>query len=197
MSGAAHDVVSQLEEALARRGLGASVDAVLDALDEVSGSASEALTAGETSFLLKHTDLTADDLTPHAYAEARWLVTGDRLQAARQSRESSLTTGEVTDLLGRSTSSIRRSKVAGDLYALPTGGGRPLRFPAWQFLGQKVVPGLRDVIPMFPRYMHPLSIQWFMTQPLEELDDQAPGQWLASGGDASAVVSLVDELSYE
>lgn len=115
----------------------------------------------------------------------------------KHSRESSLTTGEVADLLGRSTSSIRRSKIAGDVYAQPTRGGRPLRFPAWQFRGQSVVPGLRDIIPAFPRYMHPLSIQQFMTQPLEELSDQTPVEWLAGGGDVDAVGSLADELNYE
>src|SRR5699024_8909719 len=86
---------------------------------------------------------------------------------------------------------------AGDLYALPSSGGRSARFPAWQFEGSQVVPGLREIVPAFPGHFHPLSIQGFMTTPHDELGARSPAQWLLRGGPVSAVVALVEELGYE
>ena len=197
MSGAAYDFEGQLEDALTRRGFARDVDAILAAFDEVGASTSEALTAGERDFLLEHTDLTEEELTPQKYAEDRRLVARARLRAERRVRADALSTADVAKLLERPTPSIRRSKIAGDLYALPSGSGRAMKFPLWQFVDGAVVPGLRDIIPAFPRHMHPQSIEQFMTQPLEELSNRSPVEWLASGGDTDVVAALVDELSYE
>src|SRR5699024_767167 len=174
----AHEYTVRLESALERRGNPLSVDALLDILREASESTSEALSEGERAFLLESTDLPEADLTP-------------------QARAASLTTAEVAELLGRKDASIRRSKAAGDLYALPSSGGRTARFPAWQFEGSQIVPGLREIVPAFPGYFHPLSIQGFMTTPHDELGARSPAQWLLRGGPAGAVVALVEELGYE
>lgn len=174
-----------------------SVDAFMDVLREMSEPASEPLSAGERSFLLEATDLTEEDLTPRAHEAARIRVAEDRALAEKEARDTALTTGEVSDLLGRQGASIRRSKLAGDLYALPTGNGRTALFPAWQFEGNQVVPGLRTITPNFPQYVHPLTIQQFMTEEKAELDGRSPVEWLTAGGAVEAVASLVAELGYE
>lgn len=197
MSTEAFHHTSRLESALNRRGNPMSVDAFMDVLREMSEPASEPLSAGERSFLLEATDLTEEDLTPRAHEAARIRVAEDRALAEKEARDTALTTGEVSDLLGRQGASIRRSKLAGDLYALPTGNGRTALFPAWQFEGNQVVPGLRTITPNFPRYVHPLTIQQFMTEEKAELDGRSPVEWLTAGGAVEAVASLVAELGYE
>ncbi|MDN5587255.1 MAG: hypothetical protein L0G69_11920 [Brevibacterium sp.] len=197
MSTEAFDHTSRLESALNRRGNPMSVDAFMDILREMSEPASEPLSTGERSFLLEATDLTDEDLTPRAHEAARIRVAEDRALAEKEARDTALTTGEVSDLLGRQGASIRRSKLAGDLYALPTGNGRTTLFPAWQFEGNQVVPGLRTVTPNFPQYVHPLTIQQFMTEEKAELDGRSPVEWLKAGGAVEAVASLVVELGYE
>lgn len=197
MSTEAFHHTSRLESALNRRGNPMSVDAFMDVLREMSEPASEPLSAGERSFLLEATDLTEEDLTPRAHEAARIRVAEDRALAEKEARDTALTTGEVSDLLGRQGASIRRSKLAGDLYALPTGNGRTALFPAWQFEGNEVVPGLRTITPNFPQYVHPLTIQQFMTEEKAELDGRSPVEWLTAGGAVEAVASLVAELGYE
>ncbi|ATG50388.1 hypothetical protein CFK38_01755 [Brachybacterium vulturis] len=197
MSGATHEYTARLEGALERRGNPLTVDALLDILREASESTSEALSAGERSFLLETTDLTEEDLAPQARAASQNQVARDRAAAEEQAWAASLTTAEVAERLGRKDASIRRSKAVGDLYALPSGGGRTTRFPAWQFEGEQVVPGLREVVPAFPGHLHPLSIQRFMTTPHDELDARSPAQWLLRGGPVDVVVALVDELGFE
>lgn len=193
----AFDHTTRLESALNRRGNPLSVDAFMDILREMSDPASEPLSTGERAFLLETTDLTEEDLTPQAHEAVRMQVAEDRALAEKEARDSALTTGAVSELLGRQGASIRRSKLAGDLYALPTGNGRTTLFPAWQFVGSQVVPGLRTIIPNFPQYVHPLTIQQFMTEEKEELDGRSPVDWLCAGGAVEAVASLVAELGYE
>lgn len=197
MSSATNDFTARLEVALDRRGNPVTADALLDVLREASDSTTEALSAGEREFLLENTDLTDEDLTAEARALSQSVVARDRAAAQKQVRRSSLTTGQVASLLGRLDASVRRSKASGDLYALPSGAGRVVRFPRWQFEDGDVVPGLRVIIPAFPQYTHPLSIQHFMTTPNESLDQFSPVRWLFDGGEVDAVVALVDELGYE
>lgn len=197
MSTEAFDHTERLETALNRRGNPLSVDAFLDILREMSGPASEPLSAGERDFLLEVTDLTEEDLSAQSHEAARIQVAEDRTLAEKEARDSALTTGEVAELLGRQGASIRRSKLTGDLYALPTNNGRSTLFPDWQFDGNQVVPGLRAIIPEFPRYAHPLTIQRFMTEENDELDGKSPVEWLSAGGAVEAVASLVAELAYE
>ncbi len=197
MSSATYEYSARLESALQRRGNPVTVDALLDILREAGESTSEALSAGEREFLLDSTDLVEADLTTQARAASAVRVAQDRALAEEQARSSALTTAEVAVLLGRKDASIRRSKAAGDLYALPSSSGRSALFPAWQFGDGRVVPGLREIIAAFPAFMHPLTVERFMTSPHEELEGFSPVQWLLRGGPVGAVVSLVDELGYE
>ncbi|WP_152349025.1 hypothetical protein [Brevibacterium sp. CFH 10365] len=197
MSTDAFDHTSRLESALNRRGNPMSVDAFMDILREMSEPASEPLSTGERAFLFEATDLSEEDLTPQAHEAARIQVDEDRALAEKEARDSALTTGEVSDLLGRQGASILRSMLAGDLCVLPASNGRTTLFPAWQFEGNQVVPGLRRIIPNFPQYVHPLTIQQFMIEEREELDGRSAVEWLMAGGAVEAVVSLVAELGYE
>lgn len=197
MSSATYDFTARLGEALERRGNPLTADALMDVLREASDSTTEALSAGEREFLLENTDLTEEDLTSEARALSQSLIAQDRATAQEQVHRSSLTTGQVASLLGRLEASVRRSKATGDLYALPSGTGRAIQFPRWQFEDGDVVPGLRVIIPAFPQYTHPLSIQHFMTTPNESLDQLSPVRWLFDGGEAGAVAALVDELGVE
>lgn len=197
MSTAAFEYSARLEAALDRRGNPLTVQALLDIVQEASTSSSEALSAGERSFLLEHTDLTEDDLTPSTRAATQLAVVRDRADAEQQARESALTTTQVAELLDRDPASVRRSKSTGDLYALSARSGRATLFPSWQFDNGRAVPGLREVIPVFPRSFHPMSIQRFMTTENGDLDGLTPVQWLLSGGPTDRVVELVDALGYE
>lgn len=163
MSTDAFDHTSRLESALSRRGNPMSVDAFMDILREMSDPALEPLSTEERAFLIEATELSEEDLTPQAHEAARIQVAEDRALTEKQARDSALTTGEVSELLGRQGASVSRSMSAGDLYALPTSNGRITLFPAWQFEDKQVVPGLRTIIPNFPQYMHPLTIQQSMT----------------------------------
>lgn len=189
--------MERLETALNRRGNPLSVDAFMDVLREMSDPALEPLSTGECDFLLEATDLTEEDLSAQAHDAARIKVAEDRALAEKAASDSALTTNEVAELLGRKGASIRRSKLAGGLYALPTSTGRTALLPDWQFDGNQVVPGLRTIISNFPQYAHPLTIQQFMTEGNEELDGRSPVEWLSAGGAVGAVASLVAELGYD
>lgn len=171
----------------------------LAVLQEVEGGPTEALTAGERAFLLADTDLTEADLSPNGRAATLVALTQGRVAANMAVADGSLTTAQVAELLGRAEANVRRSRLNGDLYAPePSAAGRTLRFPRWQFSdGGRVTPGLRQVLAALPVYLHPLSVEKFMTDGNDELDGQSPVQWLTGGGPVDPVVRLAEELGYE
>lgn len=187
--------LEDLEQALHRRGDPMSADDFLAVLAELGGG-SEPLTFGETQFLIEQGGLEAGDLTEDARQQTRLRIAREHAHALRQVVETSLTTGQVATMLGRDDAGVRRSAGAGDLYVLNQGDSRGLRFPRWQFVDSRGVPGLRHIVPAFPRSTHPLSVESFMTRPQEELDGLSPVLWLAGGGAVDVVVELVDELSW-
>ena len=199
MTSAAFDRVSALDENLHRRGDPMSTRDFLAVLHEVSGLASEPLTASERAFLLEHTDLREEDLTEEARAATSTAVATEQLLADEAVQDRALSTGEVAKLLGRAEANVRRSRLRGDLYAPGAGSAnRPLRFPAWQFTEEgDVVPDLRRVVSAFPRFFHPLSVERFMTAPHEALEGLSPVRWLTRGGDSEPVIGLVEELGHE
>jgi hypothetical protein len=194
MSSAMMEPVEDLEQILHRRGNPMSAGDFLDVLAELGGD-SEPLTRGEAQFLVQHGGVPAEDLTEEARRQTRLRIAQERSRVSREVAESSLTTGQVASMRGRADAGVRRSAGTGDLYALNQGDSRGLRFPRWQFAGSQVLPGLRRIVPTFPRNTHPLTIESFMTRPSEELDGLTPVSWLAGGGSVDAVVELIDELS--
>lgn len=188
----------ELEQALHRRGDPMSLEDFLSVLGEATGH-SEALTAGERNFLLDHTDLEPADLSEEVRAQTRLVTAQDSAAAQQEAASSVLSTGEVAELLGRAEANVRRSRLSGDLYAVPTGvGGRTLSFPRWQFTATgDVVPGLRRIIPALPADFHPLDVEAFMTGAHESLEGKTPVDWLTTGGSVQTVASLAEELSYQ
>ena len=195
MSSAMMEPLEDLEQALHRRGDPMSAGDFLDVLAELVGD-SEPLTFGETQFLIEHGGVEAGDLTEDARRRTRLHIARERAHALRAVMESLLTTGQVAAMLGRDDAGVRRSAGAGDLYVLNQGDSRGLRFPRWQFVDSRVVPGLRRIVPAFPRRTHPLTVESFMMRPHEELDGLSAVSWLGGGGAIDTVVELGDDLCW-
>lgn len=174
-----------------------SARAFLEVLQEAAGGSTAPLTAGEREFLLTHAGMSKEDLSEQGRAATRLELARDRFALDAAALEGALSTSEVAALLGRAEANVRRSRLSGDLYAPNPGDPAGLRFPRWQFTSAGgVVPGLRRIIPAFPRDTHPLAVARFMTQPLEDLDGMSPVGWLAGDGPVDPVVVLVEDLGY-
>ncbi len=105
---------------------------------------------------------------------------------------SSLGYAEVAELLGVNASTVTRAATAGRLYAVIVDGQR--RFPSWQFLDGKQLPGFAEIAGAIPDGLSPNTVAAVMTTPDEWLNDTSPVQWLASGGRPDRVVSLLEGL---
>lgn len=174
-----------------------SARAFLEVLQEAAGGSSAPLAAGEREFLLAHAGMSEEDLSEQGRAVTRLELARDRFELDAAALDGALSTGEVAELLSRAEANVRRSRLSGDLYAPNPGDSAGLRFPRWQFTATGgVVPGLRRIIPAFPRSTHPLAIARFMTQGHEDLDGMSPVQWLAGDGPVDPVVALVEDLGY-
>lgn len=174
-----------------------SPQSFLEVLQEAAGGSTAPLTAGEREFLLTHAGVTEEDLSDQGRAATRLELARDQFALDAGALEGALSTSEAAALLGRAEANVRRSRLTGDLYAPNPGDPAGLRFPRWQFTSTGgVVPGLRRIIPAFPRDMHPLAIGRFMTQVHEDLDGMSPVQWLAADGPVDPVVAVVEDLGY-
>jgi hypothetical protein len=104
---------------------------------------------------------------------------------------------EVAKRLSVSRARIRQRAVERTLYAVRVDD--EWRFPLWQFddAGQPL-PGLGGVVPAFPRDVHPVAVQRFMSEPSPDLEifDEAvsPIEWLRSGGDPEPIAAVAREL---
>ena len=168
-----------------------------EVLDEAAGGSTAPLSAGEREFLLSHAGLSEEGMSEQGRAATRLGLARDRFALDSAALEGALLTGEVAALLGRAESNVRRSRLSGDFYAPNPGDPAGLRFPRWQFTSSRgVVPGLRRIIPAFPRDTHPLTVARFMTQAHEDLDGMSPVEWLVGDGPVDPVVVLVEDLGY-
>lgn len=191
------DPAGELARALHRRGDPMSASAFLEVLGEVVGGSTAPLTAGERDFLLTHAGLNEQDLSEQGRAATQLGLARERFTLDAAALDGALSTGEVAALLGRAEANVRRSRLVGDLYAPNPGDRAGLRFPRWQFTADgRVVPGLRRILPTFPRDTHPLAIGRFMTQAQEELEGMSPVDWLAGDGPVEPVLALVEDLGY-
>lgn len=197
MTSAAFEDVEGLERALRRHGSPMTVEEFVTVLAE-AGRAPDPLTRQERRFLLAHGGVSEEELSDRAQRRAMSGVASGRAVAAMEVEEESMTTAEVAGFLGRAEANIRRSRIQGDLYAVNAGvRGTSLRFPTWQFRDGKVVPGLRSVIPMFPRWVRPRVIETFMTSANENLGGKTPVAWLSEGGSPELVGELAEATGIE
>jgi hypothetical protein len=106
--------------------------------------------------------------------------------------ETSLTTGEVADLLKVDASRIRQRLRERSLYGIEYDGER--RLPRLQFERGLVLPGLREVLAVLPEALNPLDLaEWFLApNPDLELGGVAvsPREWLLRGEPVATAVEL-------
>ena len=104
---------------------------------------------------------------------------------------------EVATAISVTRARVRQRALERTLYAVRVDD--EWRFPRWQFDedGQPL-PGLAGVVPAFPRDVHPVAVQRFMSEPspdLEILDEAvSPIEWLRSGGDPEPIAAVAREL---
>jgi hypothetical protein len=112
-----------------------------------------------------------------------------------------LTEGEVREMLEVGASRVRQRVADGSLYAVSV--GRERRFPAFQFLGRNLVPGIGEVLKAMPEDLHPLEVESWLTGPdpdlrIEGSDDfgeaLSPLEWLTSGGSVDTLLPVAREL---
>lgn len=197
MTSAIMDLTGEISRALHRRGNPMSTRAFLEVLQEAAGGSASPLSAGEREFLLTHAGMSEEDLSEQGRTATRLDLACNRFALDTAALEGALSTHDVAQHLGRAEPNVRRSRLSGDLYAPNPGDPAGLRFPRWQFTAAGgVVPGLRHIIPAFPRDTHPVAIARFMTEPHDALDGMSPVQWLTGDGPVESVVTLVEDLSY-
>ena len=147
----------------------------------------EAEALHEGGFELSGEALGADDALARTAAEYGALV------------QSSLTTAEAASRLGVEPSRIRQRLTARPptLYGIRLTSG--WRIPEFQFEGDRVLPGLAEVIAVLGPDLHPISFYRWFTTPNSDLVDRAghqvsPRDWLRLGLEPSPVAALAADL---
>ena len=135
------------------------------------------------------------DLSPTTTTErALWLTE----LAANYARlvAASLSVPEAARLLAVDVSRVRQRLTDGTLFGFKI--RRQWRLPSWQFVGDREVPGLADVLPGLP-IKDPQSVTEFFTTPNIDLSTDgeplAPLQWLRAGRSPARVRNLVESLT--
>lgn len=182
-----------LDRILSRHGLRADKARVLEAFDR---SLEESLPRHRTApaspkraaLLARGGFVAADDSTVR-------LVAAQAASDYAALLETALVTGEVAELLGVSESRIRQLTAARRLVAL---GGKPRRYPAWQFTDRGVVPNLELVIADVDPALDQVSLWRFFVTPDPDLAlngvPVSPRDWLVAGADPARVRTLVRDL---
>jgi hypothetical protein len=98
---------------------------------------------------------------------------------------------EAAQRLGISPQAVSKRLAGGRLVALSR--GREKRFPTWQFYEDGVLPGLADLIAVFPGGA--LSLTNWATTPSPDLDGLPPAEGLARRGGVARVVEAARSLT--
>lgn len=172
--------------------------------------------SGELDQVLEMSGLSVGD-QEEARREARSSALGARIaahdtQVAADLVDSTLSTRQAADLLGRDPSSITRGVQENRYYAVRVAGR--LRLPEWQFTErttQDITPGkgavpdveyvplpsMSTLVPHLPPGLHPRTVTGFMHTAQPELDELSPIEWLTSGGAPDPVCALVAGLIHQ
>jgi hypothetical protein len=109
---------------------------------------------------------------------------------------SALTVGQAAERLGIHPSRLRHRLADRTIYGIRIPSG--WRIPAFQFEGDRMIPGLEQVLPRLDRGVHPLSAYRWLTLPDPGLhldEDETPVSpidWLRAGGDPTTVTNLLE-----
>ena len=100
------------------------------------------------------------------------------------------TTQKLIDLLGCSRQAINDRVHRSTLLALRTSDD-VLVYPIWQFEGDHVVPGLRDILSIFHgASVDPWLVASWLRAPQHILDERSVVDWLTAGFDVSPALEL-------
>jgi hypothetical protein len=120
------------------------------------------------------------------------------IAAYTQLLESSLTVGQAGERLAVNASRIRQRLGARTLYGIKWSGA--WRLPAFQFEGDRTVPGLDRVLPRLDPTLHPVALWQWLMEPDPDLvlaegaTPLSPRDWLRSGGSVDAVAGIAAGL---
>ncbi len=186
--------MSELVDLLERSGYPVAVEDVLEAVadvlptrEEVADDLSERDRAhlDEFSGLVPASDQEVAKLVVRRAALATAEVAGalDRTQAAER--------------LGVSPSRISHRQAEGELYGFRVRPAKML-YPDWQFGDRGTIPGLQEIVEIFPEGVPAVVIRRFMTEPDDALaaEDElvSPREWLLLGGDVERVAARAATL---
>lgn len=188
------DELARINRALhtLERSGGLSAAELLDMLTQTLGSAPAvdpaSLLTSEQELALREAGSFAEQMPAFmARASTATALQGVSLVA------SSLTTGEVAEMVGLTESRIRQRATDRTLLAVRVGS--TLRFPTFQFPDKAEIPGWDRVAPAFPAHAHPVAVETFMDGLSADLviaeQFVSPTDWLAGGGDPQVVIDLV------
>ncbi len=110
----------------------------------------------------------------------------------------SLSAGETAQKLGVDPSRVRQLLAARKIYGLQMRGA--WKIPVFQFDGDRLLPGLEEVIPVLPEDLHPVAIYHWFTTPNPDLvpggseQGLSPREWLLSGHSPKVVAELASDL---
>lgn len=191
-----YDFEQRVRETLARRKLPIDAKEFITVLASL-GDASAPTTAHDHDFLIAHAGLTEDDLSDDALRVADATIAANRAHANKTVANESWKTETVAEKLGMIPANVRRAVAEGAIYSVKPTPGSHHRYPAWQFINGRPLPGMREVITALPDDYHPLEVKDFMTEPVDALRDMSPVQWLAEGGAIDDVVTLAQGRGWE
>jgi hypothetical protein len=133
------------------------------------------------------------EMTPaHAWALAR---TASEYAALL---ETSLAAGDAARRLGLDPSRIRQLLAARRIYGLQVKGA--WRIPLFQFDGDRLLPGLEEVVPLLAEDLHPVAVYRWFTTPDPDLSPHpldpalSPREWLLAGYPSILVAELAAHL---
>lgn len=112
--------------------------------------------------------------------------------------DTSLTAGETARKLKVDPSRVRQLLSARKIYGLQIRGA--WKIPVFQFDGDRLLPGLEEVVPALPKDLHPVGVYHWFTTPNPDLAPEeleralSPREWLLTGRSPSTVADLAADL---
>jgi hypothetical protein len=112
-------------------------------------------------------------------------------------RESIVGNAGVGELLQVGKTRVSQMATNRSLYSFSDEEGAR-RFPRWQFVGRRPIPGLPTVLAALDPDVHPLTVSFWMNERNVDLEQEggtvSPVSWLVTGGAPARVAELIAEL---